>query len=157
MGQPLRNIYPHATKFQVIKWKVSQFLKKLLRIITKLGLTAGILYATFLSGSYFNPQTVTAYQDKLIESTDFPIMDKIAKCESITGQLAKNGQVQVHANNNGTVDAGAYQINVQTWGAKATELGYNIFTAEGNKAMAMWIYKNKGTGPWSSSSNCWNK
>lgn len=92
------------------------------------------------------------------------IMEKISDCESgdrdaktgkvIKGsasQFDKNGQVLI----NPTQDMGKYQIHVPIWGKKATELGFNLATEEGNTKMAYWLYKNKGTEPWIHSKKCW--
>lgn len=164
MGKPLREVYPHATKWQVLKWKIKEFFKKCIRIATWTGLTATILYTTFLAGAYFNPVVSYAIKEKLVTvESEIPVMDRIAGCESEGNPTTKgsmfgsNGQVRTNANKNGTTDVGMYQINNDVWGKKATELGYNIFTEEGNRAMAMWIYKNKGTGDWSASAKCWQK
>lgn len=81
-----------------------------------------------------------------------PILQKIAKCESPTGHW-ENGQVVINA----TQDIGKYQINVPTWGKKATELGLNLAVEKDNEEMAEWIYANRGTGDWSSSAKCWRK
>lgn len=156
MGQRLRDIYPHATKWQVLKWRIREFLKLCVRITTWTGLTATILYLVFMAGSYFNPIITYAVKEQIKEvDSQAPVMDRIAKCESQSKHFAKNGQVLVMGNTNKSVDVGKYQINQQVWGAKATELGYNIFTEEGNKSMAYWIYKNHGTEPWYSSQKCW--
>ena len=156
MGKPLHQVYPHATKWQVLKWKVQEFLKKCLRVLTWTGLTASILYGTFMAGAYFNPVISYAVQEKILEvDSQAPVMDRIAKCESTNTHFGKNGQVLVRGNTNNSVDVGRYQINEKVWGTKATELGYNIFDEKENKEMAYWIYKNHGTEPWYSSEKCW--
>lgn len=119
------------------------------------GMTA--LAIAFYAGQFSSSHLTYAAPVEKIVVANSPVLERIAKCESSNGHYSKNGQVQVHANTNGTVDVGQYQINVQVWGAKATELGFDIFTKEGNKAMAEWIYANKGTEPWYSSKACWSK
>lgn len=166
MGRPLREVYPHATRWQVLKWKVSEFLKLCVRIITWTGATGAILYTTFLAGAYFNPVVSYATQEKEVlvkaDTPDAPVLDRIAGCESQGdrkskgAQYGKDGQVIVRANTNGSVDIGRYQINEKVWGAKATELGLNLFVEADNKKMAEWIYANKGTEPWYPSKACWN-
>lgn len=158
----LRDIYPHATKWEVFKWKVRKFFRRVLQVVTVGGVAGGLIYAAFIAGAYFNPKVTYATVDKMVEVEGVPVvLQRIAGCESQGkaksegSHLAKNGQVVVHANTNGTVDAGIFQINVSVWGKKATELGYNLFTEEGNKSMALWIYHNVGTSPWTSSSKCW--
>ena len=80
------------------------------------------------------------------------IMNKIASCEGIT-QFDKKGNVVKGKVN--SKDIGKWQINETHWGAKAKELGFDIYTAEGNEAMAMWLYHNKGTEVWYLSKKCW--
>lgn len=98
-------------------------------------------------------QSEVIYQSVQADSKIPPVLQRIAKCESPHGHLGANGQVQI----NPTQDIGKYQINVPTWGKKATELGLNLAVEEDNEAMAVWIYENRGTGDWSSSAKCWNK
>ena len=151
-----KQIHPNQyTKWQVIKWKIREFLKKVLRFITLTGLTAGILYATFMAGAYFKPVISYAVQEKIIEvERTAPVMERIAKCES-GNKHYENGQVLVRGNKNKSVDVGRYQINVSVWGKKAGDLGYDIFTEKGNTDFAYWLYKNYGTEPWYASEKCW--
>lgn len=156
MGQPLRNIYPHATPWQVFKWKVGLFLKLVLRVLTVSGVTFGILYGTFMAGAYFNPKVSFATIEKKVEvqkEVSAPVMTRISKCES-NNKHFENGQVLVRGNKNGSVDVGLYQIN-SIWFAKAAELGFDIFTEKGNTDMAYWLFNNYGTQPWYLSSKCW--
>lgn len=153
MGQPLKNIYPHATAWQLFKYKVSIFFRKLFITIGFIGL----IVATFYLGGRLNPATVIT-QAEVIKEIEIkaPIMAKIAKCESPTGHW-KNGQVSLGANKDGSVDIGKYQINNKYWGKEATEMGLNLMVEEDNEAFAMWLYKTHGTEPWVWSKPCWNK
>lgn len=164
MGKPLREVYPHATRWQVIKWKVSEFTKKVIRFTAKIAFFSGIGYALFMAGAYFNPVITYATQEKIIKEViekDSPVMDRIAGCESEGNRnskgshLGKDGQVRTNANQNKSVDIGKYQINQSVWGKKATELGLNLWEEKDNKAMAEWIYANRGTEDWYSSKKCW--
>lgn len=159
-GKRLKDIYPHATRWQMFKYRVRQFITK----VTQVVFIIGSLYVAGAIGSTFNPQIVYA---EPIEKTP-AVLTRIAQCESHTNHyctdalVAKHmcprgmvGQVLVRGNNNKSVDVGLYQINADVWGATATQQGYNIFTEEGNKAMAKWIYENKGTEPWYASAKCW--
>lgn len=85
-----------------------------------------------------------------------PILERIAKCESGGNHFGKSGQVLLSPNTNHTVDVGRYQINT-VWFGKATELGLDITTEEGNYQMALWIFENRGTEDWYSSKHCWSK
>ncbi len=99
-----------------------------------------------------------------------PVLQRIAQCESHASHyctdalIAKHmcpkgmlGQVLVRGNKNKSVDVGLYQINADTWGAIATDNGFNIYTEEGNTQMARWIYENRGTADWEASRKCWYK
>lgn len=54
-------------------------------------------------------------------------------------------------------DIGQCQINLAVWGEKATELGLDIFSFNGNRMMANWIYERYGNQPWYLSKPMWNK
>lgn len=114
--------------------------------------TAGI----FTAKAGIAPETVWAKETIEVPIKEVPpVMRAIAKCES--GNIHfKNGQVIFNANSNKTVDVGRYQINT-VWNKKATELGLDITKEKDNEAMAMWIYENRGTEPWYSSKQCWNR
>lgn len=158
-GKHLRDIYPHATRFQVFKFRLKRFLRKVGILV---GVTV-LVVTVFELGGVLNPtlsyQTVEAIKE--VETVS-PVLQRIAGCESEGNSKAKgrqfdtNGQVLMRSNVNRSVDVGKYQINT-VWFAKATELGYDITTEQGNEAMAMWIYKNRGTGDWYSSANCWKQ
>lgn len=138
-------------------------LQRAVRVL-KVGVVA-IIVGALLVGTgaiFFSTSTVTASTETIVQTPASPVLDRIADCESGNGlantgtQFGKSGQVLMKPNTNGTVDVGKYQIN-SVWFAQATKLGYDITTLQGNKAMAEWIYANKGTGDWSASAHCWNK
>ena len=85
------------------------------------------------------------------------VLEKIARCESAGKQFEDDGRLVKRVNKNGSVDYGKFQINDKHWELKAIELGYNIYTLEGNEAMAKWIYENRGTEDWYLSKKCWQK
>lgn len=137
-------------------WRFMRFLRKLTVWTGATGFFAGLLYAAFITGTHFSPISVYAAAPIIqTESKTAPVMDRIAKCES-SGTSTRDGQTLIHPNKDGSVDVGRYQIN-STWNKKATELGYNLSIDHDNEAFAYWLYNNIGTGPWSSSSKCWNK
>lgn len=156
MGKPLREVYPHATLWKVIKWKTCNFMRKLLLSLTGLNLVMWLFVGIFYAGSYYMPKYV--YAEKKIEvviEKDSPVLQRIAKCESGDAHY-KNGQVIIRANSNGTTDIGRYQIN-SVWNKKATELGLDLTKEKDNETMARWIYANRGTEDWYPSKGCWNK
>lgn len=85
----------------------------------------------------------------------------ICSCES-TG---KRDGVPTQFNEDGTVihgyihyaDTGMCQLNAEVWEKKAIDLGYDIYTEQGNIKMANWIYEQQGSKPWISSAYCWKK
>ena len=53
-------------------------------------------------------------------------------------------------------DIGMMQIHEPIWGAKAKELGFDIYTYDGNLAMGKWIFDRYGENPWKYSRRCWS-
>lgn len=96
-----------------------------------------------------------------------PILSKIADCES--GERDKYGRAipgtAKQFNPDGSVvrgeanpqDIGKHQINLHWNGEKAKELGYDLFTEEGNTKMALYLYKTRGTKDWGWSKSCWGR
>jgi len=154
-GKRLKDMYPHASWFQVMKWKMYRFFRKLI-IVTAM---VGIAFSAFKSGA-MTTAAETVYADREVVKEvevvkNSPVLDRIAQCESGNVHY-KNGQVIMRANTNGTVDIGKYQINT-VWFAQATKLGLDLTKEEDNKKMAEWIYANRGTEDWYPSKSCWQK
>lgn len=156
-GKLLREIYPHATAFQVFKFRLKRFIRKCIIV----SFSIAIIWVACIIYSNLNPAIIYTKAEVIKEvEAKSPIMQRIAGCESqgnakLSGtQFDKNGQVLMRSNTNKSVDVGKYQIN-SIWFAKATELGLDVTIEADNEAMAMWIYKNRGTGDWYSSRNCW--
>lgn len=154
MGKKLCEIYPHATKWQVFKYKV----RRIIRMVFGFCLIIAVLLGVYKLGGILSPATIYTKAEIIKEvPIKAPVMDRIAMCESQASHTDKNGQVQLNANTNGSVDIGIYQINNKAWGKKATELHYNLMVEQDNRAMAQYIYETHGTEPWYSSKKCWNK
>jgi hypothetical protein len=89
----------------------------------------------------------------------YALLKHIASCEStgnvngVPRQFLPNGSVLRGYPN--PDDIGLAQINLPTWGATAQKLGLNIYTYDGNLAMAKWIFNHYGSGPWKYSKGCW--
>lgn len=91
----------------------------------------------------------------LAASKKLPIpreLEEIARCESRNRQFDESGKVLRGSN---THDVGKYQINIKYWGTEAKKLGFDLFTEEGNEAMALEIYRRHKTDPWIWSKPCW--
>ncbi len=136
----------YSSTWKKVKW----FFKMIV-----MGWTTGIILLV-VYGAGLAQTTMTIIPVAQAETNLPPILEKIIQCESKGQQFGKSGQVLLNANSNGTSDVGIAQINT-VWFTKATELGYDLTVEKDNIAMAEWIFNNKGTGAWSSSSNCWNK
>jgi len=158
MGKYLKDIYPHATKFQVFRYRFNKFMEKVIIVATILGM----IYAGYKVGQMTTKANITYTREEVEVIKEVPvksktaIMEKIAKCESENQHYGKSGQVILRANTNGTVDIGRYQIN-SVWFTKATELGLDLTKEKDNEAMAYWIYENRGTEDWKYSKHCWSK
>lgn len=83
-----------------------------------------------------------------------PILGKIAWCESRNRQFNPDGSV--HRGEINPQDIGKWQINTKYWLELSIQLGYDIYTEQGNTNMALYIYEHYGTKPWNWSKNCWN-
>ena len=87
---------------------------------------------------------------------DYPVMIKVAKCESHFRQYNKKDG-SVHRGKVNDKDVGVMQIN-EYYHLKASEkLNIDIYSVEGNLEYARYLFEREGTTPWLSSSPCWGK
>lgn len=84
---------------------------------------------------------------------DVPELVNVARCESRFRQFDKNGRVLRGEVNKS--DLGVMQINEYYHGEKADELGFDLYTIDGNLSYARFLYDREGLTPWLSSSKCW--
>ena len=152
-GVRLKDVYPGATKFEVFKYKLARFVRKLVRFTIFSLIVSGIAVTVFM---YYFPNEEIIQQVIVTEKAEYPVLDRIAKCESGNRHYGESGQVLIMGNTNKTVDVGTYQINT-VWFKKATELGFDVTKEKDNRLMAEYIYKNFGTEAWVYSKHCWNK
>lgn len=96
------------------------------------------LYATV------EPQGMPLSTSTLLAMYMPPEMMPVLNCESHFIQWDENGKILTSS----TDDVGIAQINVKTWGAKALELGYDIYTTEGNLKMAKYVLDTQGKTAW---------
>lgn len=95
---------------------------------------------------------------------DEPLLKRICSCESGTG---RNGTPN-HWELDGVTplvgritpthlgqDIGMCQINTMYHLERANELGYDIYTPEGNWGYAKLLFRQLGTQPWLASKDCW--
>ncbi len=79
----------------------------------------------------------------------------IARCESQLQQYNKAGEVLRGKANR--YDVGIFQINEQYHLERSQELGFDIYTPEGNVGYATWLMSTTaGRGPWVWSRHCWD-
>lgn len=151
--QPMRNYYPYANTWSIIKWRMARSLRNV-SIVLLFALVA------FISAKIYNAlNPITVYADKIVTVKDTslsPVMQRILKCESSGSHVRKDGQVVVHVNSNGSYDIGIMQIN-SIHNSEATKLGYNLSVEKDNIAYAVYLYENYGTEAWYSSKACWSK
>ncbi len=107
-------------------------------------------------GSQLIPVTVMAEKEvtKPIKMEDIPMLVKICKAESGLRQFNAKGDVLRGKVNRS--DIGICQISEYTWNDTARRMGMDIYTEEGNKAFAVWLFLQQGTKPWESSKNIVN-
>ena len=157
MGKQLRDVYPHATKLQVFKYRVGRFIGRVVMLLAVVAVAGSMLFGAYKAGGHYNPKVVMAERVVEVEKPGEipPVMKRIAKCES--GDIHfKDGQVLMVSNTNKTVDVGRYQIN-SIHSKTASTLGLDLTDEKDNERFAMHLYKTQGTEPWVYSKGCWVK
>ena len=150
--------YQRDLKTGQFKNRVKSFFKKVLFWTVVILALAATVQGFRLA--YPTVVTVETIKEVIVnQEIKYPILDKIALCESNNKHFDKNGQVLVRGNTNGraSVDVGAYQINVMYHGDKATAMGLNLFDQKDNRTYAVYLFETQGTEPWSASKKCWAK
>ena len=147
--------YQRDAKTGQFKNKVKSFLKKLLFwVIVILALAATVQGFRL---AYPTVVTVETIKEVLVnQEIDYPVLARIAQCESGNTHIDKNGQVLMRGNTNRTVDIGRYQIN-SVWFAEATKQGLDLTKDKDNEEFAKFLFSTRGTEPWVYSKKCWSK
>jgi len=83
------------------------------------------------------------------------LASNIAYCESTNRQFDDLGKPLRGERN--PKDIGLFQINEKYHLKTSQDLGYDIYTTEGNIDYAMWLLKNEGSQHWDYSKLCWRK
>ncbi len=114
----------------------------------------------FVLGGYVLPAQVIFAKQEVIKEVgvkfdDIPMLVKICKAESGGKQFKTNGDVMRGIVN--PSDIGYCQINEYINNDEARRLGYDIYTEQGNKDYAVYLFMTRGTEPWNSSRNVWCK
>ncbi len=106
------------------------------------------------------PARVLTITDMIAEKAhtngvDVSLAQKIAFCESTNRQFDENGEPLRGIHN--AQDIGLFQINEKYHLDKSLELGYDIYTTEGNIDYAMWLLSKEGSRHWNWSKKCWSR
>ena len=125
MGEPLKNIYPHATRFQVFKYKLAMFTRKALIASFLLG----AIYGAFKVGRITtSPIFVQAedkssqmYQDK-IDGLKDAVLEKLSACES-AGHKESDGIIIMDTNDK--ISIGQFQ-----WQVSSVKHYYKLMTGK---------------------------
>ena len=134
-----------------MKWKETKILYLILLVT--------VIFFTVLLIIFINPAH-SYYQSNHPQGLDkYPQLKQICACESVGDKDAEPR----HFNEDGTVligeiddrDIGSCQISTHWWGDTAKELGYNLWSKEGNINFAIYLYKTQGSHLWEQSSKCW--
>lgn len=169
-GKRLRDIYPHATRWEVFKWKTMKFIRKIVLWSATIGLVMGSTYAGFMWAKVtVEPEKVIAKE--IVEvpvDGPLPVLERIADCESGKRDHQGHGvkgtatqidptthQVMIKTNTDGSVDVGYMQINSVNF-KDAAKRGYDVTKEADNKAYGLYLFKTRGSQPWKSSITCWN-
>lgn len=160
------NVQPIETYFSKnIRW-YQKFLWHSARAIRNCSVVASFVITGYASVAIYEMfRSEPARAQSIIEipaKSEFPpILQRICNAE-VTGnpntpshQFNKNGSV-VRGKTTPS-DIGYCQINEPIWNDKARELGYDIYTEEGNKAFAVWLFNHYGSEPWYISKNNWKR
>ncbi len=86
---------------------------------------------------------------------DDALARKIAFCESSLKQFDPKTGTLIRGVYNQR-DTGLFQINEKYHLARSRELGYDIYTTDGNIAYAMYLLSKEGTKHWYWSKPCWS-
>lgn len=90
------------------------------------------------------------------QKVDPNLAKAIAFCESTYRQFnVDNGTVLRGIHN--PLDVGLFQINEKYHLKKSQELGFDIYTVEGNIDYALWLISHEGAGHWKWSKPCWSQ
>lgn len=115
----------------------------------KVLLTAIVMIATMVvsTGAFGNEVENVVRQ----EFGKYPVLIRIAKCESQFRQWRPDGEVL----RNPSGATGVMQIMPQYHKKSAQKMGMDIETLHGNLRYARHLHKTQGTRPWNASKHCW--
>jgi hypothetical protein len=125
-GKRLKDVYPYATKWQVLKYNVSQWFRDVLKtsliVLLYIAFAATVLNTVGVSEAYEATDVPPVPRDTLsvkIEELQNEVLDILRECES-PGFVESDGLVTYDNNSKGTLKGedvfsyGAYQWKVKT-------------------------------------------
>ena len=89
------------------------------------------------------------------QGVDARLSQAIAFCESTYRQFDAGTETVLRGIHN-PLDVGLFQINEEYHLNKSRQLGFDIYTTEGNIGYALWLLKNEGSQHWKWSKPCWS-
>ncbi len=174
-GKRLKDIYPHATRFQVLKYKT----KRVARKIFLLSAFFTILYTAFFLGSKLNPATIYTKAEVIREIDS--LSTKIEQLKEEVLDLVKQGESQnkdedyalitfdPHKTNNKVeiASVGSYQYKIPTvifyykklYNQDITRKQAVLIALDDNKARSLTkdiIFKENGVRNWFNTKNKYN-
>jgi hypothetical protein len=96
------------------------------------------------------------YKKSKEQGVDANLTQAIAFCESTNRQFNADTGTVLRGKQNPS-DVGLFQINERYHLKKSLELGFDIYTVEGNIDYALWLIKTQGVQPWKWSQPCWSQ
>jgi hypothetical protein len=163
----LKDVYVGAKWYQVYIYKITRFIRKAVRLFAQVTVILFVVSIVAGSGYGFGKYTtqpivtegavkeVVRIEVQKLKFEEIPMLVKICNAESGGKQFEKNGNVL-----RGRVDKsdlGFCQINERYNNDEARRLGYDIYTEQGNKDFAIYLYLTRGTSPWEASRGTWSK
>lgn len=119
-GERLRDIYPHATKMQVLKYKIRKFIQRLLFVMKWGFIAISFMLLAFWTGGYVYSSEKILFQDRevkvdtlslKIESLKGAVLDDLKSCES--SDVEESIGI-IKFDSNSVASIGSYQFQVKT-------------------------------------------
>lgn len=116
----LKDVYPYATKWEVIKFRAMRLFKQILIGTAMVGILVGVLIGAYQTGAK-TVQPITMYAEKKVDVSDMAlaekidslkngVVEKIRKCES-AGYKETDGVIVFDTNNKASIGTMQFQVN----------------------------------------------
>jgi hypothetical protein len=166
-GKRLKDIYPHCTKYQLFKYRVAKFFRRLFLTTTFVSIAIAGLYGSYKAGSHFDPKVVVA--EKVVDGSDEmfaeklnslkrDVAEKLMACES-GGYKDSDGIIIFDSNEKASIGVFQFQKNTVIhyynvlYGKKITPKEAVMIALDQDKARqlaidVMFTTKAKASGDW---------